>query len=195
MRLLALLGCVLASTTGCETMRSSTKCSPCLQRPAGCPVAPPSAPTPGGKPAVLPPTIREVRGPSDDAAEPRTHAAAANQDVLLIPRWVYVPYSPHVPNGQMKLAGGSGSPSAGPYMQVDDRVTVLPAMGSTSSPSHSNETLEQCLHQMKLLNARIGELESKTTTRPVMVAPIPPPAAPQLLPLPPIPVPMIPPAK
>ena len=197
MRLIALIGTVALAATGCETTKHSTSCTPCT-RQSSCPVAPGApapAAVPSGKPAVLPPTIREVRGSSaDDFLEPRPQQASANpqQDVLLIPRWVYVPYSPHVPMGQMKLPSAQGMPNGqamSPYVQMDDRVTVMPPMG-TSPAANQNETLEQCLQQMKLLNARIGELEAKTVARSGTISAVMPASGgPQMLPLPPIPTP------
>ena len=199
MRLIALIGTVALAATGCETTKHSTSCAPCA-RQTSCAVAPGSpAPTavPSGKPAVLPPTIREVRGSStEDFAEPRLQQASANpqQDVLLIPRWVYVPYSPHVAVGQMKLPNGQSVATVGPSVQMDDRVTVMPPMG-TPPAANQNETLEQCLQQMKALNARIGELEAKTVAKSGTISAVMPASGgSQMLPLPPVPTPMMPPS-
>lgn len=194
MRRIVMLGCLAASAMGCEATRPNLSCGPCALRPqAGAALAPSKL----GAPSYLPPTVREVRGSSvEDVAESRPQAAAVNQDVLLIPRWVYVPYSPHVPSGPTKLPGGAAT---GPFVQTNGQMTVMPPMGG----SQPNDTMEECLQQMKLLNARIGELEAKNASRSTIAAPMMPsvpqmlPAAPQMLPLPPIPamVPAIPMAK
>ncbi|MFO0803327.1 MAG: hypothetical protein U0791_09425 [Gemmataceae bacterium] len=136
MRSMMLLGCVVAAAAGCETTQPGlVNCAPCKTQKAACPApaaAPSAAPTPG-KPAVLPPSIKEVRM---EDPEPRqfatatlaaaaaacpafvlTPTVAANPpvcrrrfsspptnpgDVLLIPRWVYVPYWPHNPSGRRR---------------------------------------------------------------------------------------------
>lgn len=194
MRLIIMLGCLVATSAGCDTTRCMTHCTPCSKpAPSPCPPGTPITPGKPTSPTHLPPTIREVRG-GEDVSEPR--AVAANQDVLLIPRWVYVPYSPHMPTGPSKLPGGAWNNQAmGPYLQADDRVTVLPPMGG-SPASLSNETMEQCLLQMKMLNARINELETKNASCPAVSAPampVVPASMPQMLPLP-MPVIPIPPA-
>ena len=175
MRRIVMLGCLAASAMGCEATRPNLSCGPCALRPEAGAALSPSKP---GAPSYLPPTVREVRGSVvEDVAESRPQAAAANQDVLLIPRWVYVPYSPHVPSGPTKLPGGSAT---GPFVQTNGQMTVMPPMGG----SQPNDTMEECLQQMKLLNARIGELEAKNASRPTITAPVLP-AVPQMLPLPP----------
>jgi hypothetical protein len=209
MRLFLLLGCVTAALTGCDTTKCCLKCTPCSQKPAGtCPAgtcSAPAAPTtppaaiPPSKngPSFLPPKIQEVRG--EELGEPRMHASATNpamnQDVLLIPRWVYVPYVPHAPTGPSKLpANVAGPQSMGPYVSAGNQMTVLPPMGG---PSMQNDTMEQCLAQMKMMNARLMELEAREATKSTMPASYQ--SAPQALPLPPLPapvsVPPIPPAK
>ena len=197
MRSMLWLGVVVASAAGCKNTHSTVQCTPCNTslKAMSCPV-PPGAPAPG-KPGVLPPTIHEVRG--NDDAEPRSLTATppqANPDVLLVPRWVYVPYSPHAPNGPTKLpANLTGAPATGPFVQADDQVTVLPPVGAPAA-SGNEQLLEQCLQQMKLLNQRMSELEAKGATRPAgATAPAAPITPPQILPLPPLPVPLIPPAK
>jgi hypothetical protein len=202
MRLFLLLGCVAAAATGCNTTRCSTKCQPCSKAPtASCsPVAPgapttPSIPPAKNGPTYLPPTIREVRG--EEFGEPRTQAAM-NPDVLLIPRWVYVPYSPHMPTGPSKLpANVAGPQSMAPYLPAGNQMTVLPPMGAPVA--QQNDTMEQCLAQMKLLNVRMADLEAKQASRPAATASYQTPAMPHSLPLPPLPAPTavipIPPAK
>jgi len=175
--------------------------------------APAAAP---GKPASLPPTTGPIAAPTvaPVAVNPPQqsvpiHQPAPNGDVLLIPRWVYVPYSPHQPNGPTKLPANLFSTSGTtPYMTADERMTVLPPMGASAAANTQQTALmEQFVKEMKAMNQRMIELEAKAATRtasaiaipaPPAPAPIPAasvPAAPQMLPLPPLPVPMIPPAK
>jgi len=242
MRSMMLWGCVAAAAAGCETTQPAlVNCTPCKTHKTMCPspaAAPAAAPAPG-KPSTLPPTIKEVRmddpEPRQFAATPpvappvafnppvqapivQQPAAANSGDVLLIPRWVYVPYSPHHPNGPSKMpAHANHLPTSTPYVQAGDQMTVLPPMGA--APAHAATTqhaalMEQCLREMKQLNQRMGDLETKTVARPTIVppslvapasAPVPPvsvatptalPSPPQMLPLPPpLNVPKIPPAK
>jgi len=211
MRLFLLLGCVTAALTGCDTTKCSMHCTPCSQKPAGtcpnpagncsAPTTPPAAIPPSKNgPGYLPPKVQEVRG--EEMGEPRMQAStsamnpAMNQDVLLIPRWVYVPYVPHAPTGPSKLpANVAGPQSMGPYVSAGNQMTVLPPMGGPSP--QNNDTMEQCLAQMKMMNARLADLESKAASKSTMTASYQ--SAPQALPLPPLPapvgVPPIPPAK
>jgi hypothetical protein len=189
MRSMLLLGCVVAASAGCKTMQSQTSCSPCHS--GACPApAGGAAPAPAGKPAVLPPTIREVRGNVEEPADPRQASASVpnlNQDVLLIPRWVYVPYAPHTPNGPSKLPGTmAGTPAMNPYMAADDRTA-----------DKNTEMMEQCLREIRALNQRMSDLESRNSAKPASAVM---PAAPPVIystpvPLPPLPTPVIPPAK
>jgi hypothetical protein len=136
-----------------------------------------------------PPTIREVRGAAaEDVSDVRTpQAAAPHQDILLIPRVVYVPYSPTPPT-RMPATGSQ----TGPYMQTGDRMTVLPTMSGPMPVPSQHDVMEQ----VKMQNARIAELEAKLANRspaPVpMMASMEAPAAsplpqpmPQLMPIPP----------
>ena len=196
MRLIALIGTVAFVATGCETTKHSTSCAPCTKQ-SNCFMAPGSpapAAVPSGKPAMLPPTIREVRGSSPDDlgdSRPQQANAAPQQDVLLIPRWVYVPYSPHVAVGQMKLPNGQSVATVGPSVQMDDRVTVMPPMG-TPPVANQNETLDQCLQQMKALNARLAELEMKSVAKSGTISTVMPASGgPQMLPLPPVSTPIL----
>ncbi|HXD88321.1 MAG TPA: hypothetical protein VN641_17665 [Urbifossiella sp.] len=188
MRLLAIMSCVAAISAGCDTMRCGSLCGPsrpkvhttaCQPTPAFIPGTPPIPPV---KPPTLQPThlptLQEVRGP--EATELRAQRPAvgtnSNGDVLLIPRLVYVPYSPYSPTASSRPPGNSPTGAASPYVQAGERMTVLPPVGA---PALSNrETLEECLQQMKLLNARIAELEARTAAHSE-------PAAPAMLPIPP----------
>lgn len=236
------------------TQPALVTCSPCKTHKTACQVsapAPAAAPAAApGKPSVLPPSIKEVRM---DDPEPRQFATAtpaapatytppvainppvqppviqqpqpANPgDVLLIPRWVYVPYSPHHPSGPSKMpAHANQLPTTLPYVQAGDQMTVLPPVGAnpgSAATAQQVAMMEQCLQQMKQLNQRMIDLEAKnmkpviatpvsavspvsTPVAPVApaITPIPPaatslPSPPQMLPLPPpLSVPRIPPAK
>jgi len=165
MRPVVVLCCVALAATGCEAGKFGRYsevgggCAPAGCGPTGC--AAPAAPTPAAPaPNYLPPVrdakipgVREVHAP-DDAGDPR--ASAINPDILLIPRTVLVPYAPHVPSGPVRLAG---STTVSQVVQTDGRV-VAPQL---------TDALEQCLQQMKLLNARIAELEAKTAAPPTVV--------------------------
>jgi hypothetical protein len=238
MRSMMLLGCVVAAAAGCETTQPGlVNCSPCKTHktacpaPAAAPSAPSAAPAPG-KPAVLPPSIKEVRM---EDPEPRQFATATQVaapapafiptptvavnppvqspvvqqpaptnpgDVLLIPRWVYVPYSPHNPSGPSKMpAHANQLPTSMPYVQAGDQMTVLPPMGANQTSAATAQQvamMEQCLQQMKQLNQRMGDLEAKAA-KPATVATPASAVAPAFAPVPPVvapaaPVSQIPPA-
>ncbi|HEY2909482.1 MAG TPA: hypothetical protein VGI99_04510 [Gemmataceae bacterium] len=190
MRLLAIMSCVAATSAGCDTLRCGSLCgsskpkvhtTACQPTPAFVP-APGTPPIPPVKqPTLQPthlPTLQEVRGP--EATELRTPRPAVgtnpNGDVLLIPRLVYVPYSPYSPTAAAKAQGSSTAAAASPYVQAGDRMTVLPPVGARALSNR--ETLEECLQQIKVLNARIAELEARNAAHSE-------PAAPAMLPLPP----------
>jgi hypothetical protein len=252
MRSILLWGSVAAAAAGCETTQPGlVTCTPCKTHKTACQVTAPvpaAAPaTAPGKPSVLPPSIKEVRM---DDPEPRQFATAAPAaftppvainspvqspviqqvqpanpgDVLLIPRWVYVPYSPHHPNGPSKMpAQANQLPTTLPYVQAGEHMTVLPPAGAnppSAATAQQVAMMEQCLQQMKQLNQRMIDLEAKNV-KPAIATPvsavapasspvapvtpvttqIPPaatalPSQPQMLPLPPpLSVPRIPPAK
>jgi hypothetical protein len=223
-----LMGIALAGAAGCETCRQSTvSCSPRKIHTTSCPAlpdAPATNPTPT-KPVSLPPTIKEVRG---EEVEPRQFASiptattttsysagfipppaplpattpappvASQGDVLLIPRWVYVPYTPHTPNGPSKLpANIAGPQAASPYVQTENGMTVLPPMGGPANAQQA-AMMDQFVQQMKEMNQRMAELESKNAVKPTAATPasvttptpafLPPPAPPEFLP-PPAPTP------
>lgn len=113
------------------------------------------------------PTIRELRGPEPESVAAKPSAAAVAPDILLIPKTVLVPYAAHVPTGPMRMAGMASAP----ICQAEERASA-PAPVASSTDSRVLDALDQSLQQMKLLNQRIAELE----TRAVKQIPCPPPA-------------------
>jgi len=103
------------------------------------------------------------------------NALPANQEVLLVPRLVYVPYSAHVPVGPARLPG---SVAGSMNVPAEERMTV--------TPSH-NDTLEQCLEQLKAMNTRLSELEARQSAA-IQSSPAAPP---QSLPLAPVQIPPV----
>jgi hypothetical protein len=170
------------------------------------PPAPVAAPAPSfvPQPAPVPAATSFIPPPAPLPVNAATPPVVTQGDVLLIPRWVYVPYSPHTPNGPTKLPANIAGPQhTGPYVQTESGMTVLPQMGAAPAAAMSAQQMammEQWVQQMKMMNQRMSELEAKAAARPATPAsatiPVITTTSPQMLPLPPpLTVPMIPPAK
>ena len=172
MRGMILFGCVVAISAGCKGTRSanSESCPSCDSWKV---MSPP----------MSPPTVREFRG--EEAAPHSIVSNPANpSNVVLVPRWVYVPFTPHAPVSLAKTPESTRAPQA-------DRVADVP-----SAETARNGLKEQCLQELKALNERAADSEVKFESRPASIPiPIPPstlPNPPQLLPLPPLSIPYMP---
>jgi hypothetical protein len=149
-------------------------CSPCpppVCQPGPQPVcqAPPPPPPPEKAP---PPPVRAPQPP--ETVENRVTTTAVTQDILLIPRTVYVPYAPHVPVAPARL---SMCTPAAHVVQTEERYReqVQAPPETTSRDTQINNALDQCLQQMRMLNQRIGDLEKRAAPA---VAPCPAPQVP-----------------
>lgn len=208
MRLKLLIFVLLSTTTGCQGMRfgrlaavckgengspaatcatdttaaGSVPCAPGCNTPCAptksVPCPPPCQPTPPVKEVKAPPP--QVRAPQvREEIETRTATTAVTQDILLIPRTVYVPYAPHVPVAPARLV--TTAPAA-QVVHTEERVREqVAAPAPVQAPVQTNEAqinhaLDQCLQQMRALNERIAGLESRAACAAPAPCPAPVPA-------------------
>lgn len=191
MRLAVLMCCALATGAGCQGVRFgryALVCAPDNCQPSGgapcAPIAPP-CPPPVCQPAPPPPPAPEVKAPPpvraapprQEVTETRVASTAVIQDILLIPRTVYVPYAPHVPVAPARLAVAA---PAGRVVQTEERVREQVAAPPVVAPRETQvtEALDQCLQQMRMLNQRIAELETRAAAVAAPPAPCPAPPPP-----------------
>jgi hypothetical protein len=127
--------------------------------------------------APLPPT---KEGP------PPERGAAVTQDILLIPRMVYVPYAPQTPVGPARLGMAvpgrdDGGPREGPPPPEDKPKEGPPPAKTKEECNPCREAqlcdmLEKCCKKIEALNDRINKIEQRTQSVPCppVVAPRPP---------------------
>lgn len=146
--------------------------------PGATPAQPVCQPPPARE--VKAPPVREVRAPVEEVTQTRATSTAVTQDILLIPRTVYVPYAPHVPVSPAKL---SMAAPAGRVVQSEEqcRETVA-AQPPEARDTRILDALDQCLQQMKRLDQRINQIESRAA---VVAPPCAPPPSVSVLPYPP----------
>jgi hypothetical protein len=104
---------------------------------------------------------REVSKPREVTPPPESQAAVT-QDILLVPRMVYVPYVPHVPVAPARLA------MAAPAGRVIEEQREV----ETPKDTPRSRELDQCKQELEDLKKRLAELQSR------MVCPAPAPAPP-----------------
>jgi hypothetical protein len=92
-------------------------------------------------------------------------------DVLLIPRTVFMPYAPYAPTAPAKLR--MAAPADRVIEEQTRELTPTRPREATSPETKLNETLDKCLEAMANLNNRLTILENRA---PTIVAPIAPPA-------------------
>jgi hypothetical protein len=103
--------------------------------------------------------------------------AAVTQDMLLVPRMVYMPYMPYTPTApaRMRVADVRNR------TYVDEREPGTPRNANVPQNPPGDEktleTLDQCQKLMMKMNQRIHELETRTTTIVTQPTPVPPWAA------------------
>ncbi|HKB03116.1 MAG TPA: hypothetical protein VKD90_12900 [Gemmataceae bacterium] len=113
--------------------------------------------------------------------------AVVTQDIMLIPRMVYVPYAPQVPVAPARL--GTMVPGA---RTVDVPREVPETRAAPPPPAPQKEiceTLDRCAQMMQVLDKRICDLESRlqnppppTVVPPVIIESAPGPRCKPLLP-------------
>jgi hypothetical protein len=117
--------------------------------------------------------------------EKTTGQVAVTQDILLIPRTVYVPYAPQVPVAPARL--GTVAPAERMITQQqttreavpDPRAAELPRTEPTRTREaappcdKSTEALDKCCQMLERLERRIDDLEKKTQPCPPIEVPCP----------------------
>jgi hypothetical protein len=106
---------------------------------------------PPEKPLAAPPPA-PVGAPPEQKKE-----AIVTQDILLIPRMVYVPYAPQVPVAPARL--GTVLPAGRPLQEC-------PPTNAPLSQDKLGDTLDKTLSKLEELNKRLSDLEAKTQTMP-----------------------------
>jgi len=119
--------------------------------------------------------------PSTAEEEQPARQAVVTQDIMLIPRMVYVPYAPQVPVAPARMA--NMMPAVQPM--VPQRQQQPPAEQQVTPPPVPQqqicETLDKCAQMMQILDRRLCDLEGKlqapppTIVQPVIVQPTPGP--------------------
>ena len=130
------------------------------------------------KPRDMP---QQRSGPEED--QPRE--AVVTQDIMLVPRMVYVPYAPQVPVRTARL--GTVVPGARGLELPAPREAAPPAPRDATPPAPREteknicDTLDRCTHMMLIMEKRICDLEKCAKTAPAPAAPQCMPAGPHSL--------------
>lgn len=159
----------------CDTQSVGGNC------PQPCPPSCPQPCPPPCKPEKNAETLRTPKQP--ETVERTTSQSAVTQDVLLIPRMVYVPYAPQVPVAPARLGRVT---SAERVLTRDSRETVEgqadqgPARGDegpkrAAAPERNTEATDQCMQQCMQTMAVVMD---KLTALEARLGPCPPAAAP-----------------
>lgn len=165
---LAALGLVMLFSIGCHGLGTG-RLMPVNQCPMGCPVpcehqpCPPAAP-PAPCPVPCPP--KQCEKPKDVQPRPgptqdRPAQTAVTQDVLLIPRMVYVPYAPHVPVTPARL--GTVAPGEREMKREDKKPKDDGSQKRDTPPAcdKTSECLDKICDFLNHLNHRIDNLEKQ----------------------------------
>jgi hypothetical protein len=171
--------CVVATTAGCQNARfgrlkdgcppvADAACAPTVP----CPPAQQPCPTPAPKRDAEPtPQPRPATTTREEVAD----RAAVVNDVLLVPRTVFMPYAPYAPTAPARLR------MAAPADQViEERIREGEPRPAQPRDSKLTETLDKCLDAMSNINNRLTVLENRASTVVAPPPPVycPPPAAP-----------------
>ncbi len=171
--LLFSFGCKGLGTVSCFPV--DAECHPvpeCLPQPPPCPPPPP--------PPCEPPKEKPKPRPAPAPAE-RSVEAAVTQDILLIPRTVYVPYAPQVPVAPARL--GAMAPAERLTTRETEKPKARePEQASRDAPApcdKSAEALDKCCRILEQLDYRIHMLEQKQVPPAQIICPQPCPPPPQ----------------
>jgi hypothetical protein len=120
-----------------------------------------------------------VTGPAPVTAneEAPGRPAVVTQDIMLIPRMVYVPYAPQVPVNPARL--GTLMPGAQPMVPARQEAAP-PGPENVEAPPPSKEVCEllhRCTQMMQTMDKRMCDLETRLQTpppvQPIIVQPAP----------------------
>ena len=186
MRTALLLMCLVATTTGCQNARVgrlNEACPPvvgdvaCASTVPCPPAPPPDPPPPAAQPRPAPPPAQPR--PAPPPREEVSERSAVVNDVLLVPRTVFMPYAPYAPTAPAKLRMAAPADRV-----VEERMREMePTQPRDAQPRDAklNETLDKCLEAMSNINNRLTVLEHRPPTVVVPQSPpvyCPPPSAP-----------------
>jgi hypothetical protein len=140
----------------------------CVAGPQGEACPPPSCPAPSCPPSC-PPKCPEKPKEEKREAQPReappvertTSRASVTQDILLIPRMVYVPYAPQVPVAPARL--GMVAPAERVTTEQQTTREPAPAPRDVTPPptDRSAECLDKCAQMLERLDERLRALEER----------------------------------
>lgn len=112
-----------------------------------------------------------------EAEAPQPREAVVTQDIMLIPRMVYVPYAPQVPVAPARL--GTVVPGArGVETPAATKEGPAPTNREAEQPRAAEkqicEALDRCCTMMQVMDKRLCDLEgrSRATPPPVQVQPV-----------------------
>ena len=158
---------ILLMGVGCKSAKLAHVQSPCAH--------------PGPGDASCPPTTvhhhhHDCKQPDRPAPQVTPPAPVTDEkkgvvinDVLLIPKMVYVPYVPHVPVAPARLSG---------MMVHEPAPEPKPATGPAPATAANDELLRQLLQKLDEMSKRMKECESR-----IQAIPCPPPACGPRVPL------------
>jgi hypothetical protein len=129
------------------------------------------APCPGPK-VCEQPKVREVEQPKPKEAqvvERTTGQAAITQDILLIPRTVYVPYAPQVPVAPARLGTVAPAERVLTQLQTTRESVGAPVREAPAPSDRSSEALDKCCQVLQKLDERIRALEQHFQLQPQVV--------------------------
>ncbi len=127
----------------------------------------------------------KLGAPAPTEAPPSNQQQAViTQDIMLIPRMVYVPYAPQVPVTPARL--GTVLPAGTATTQNQEKPTVGEAPPPVCAPPQNQQVcdaLEKCCQQLQCLSRRLEAIEAQTQSmtcpnlpgprcRPVLVRPV-----------------------
>jgi hypothetical protein len=187
------LGFVVLIGLGCNGLHRGPSKS--CEVPTGSACAVPEggacAPPCGPKPTCLPEKPKEERNaqPRDvTPVERTTSRASVTQDVLLIPRMVYVPYAPQVPVAPARLGMVAPAERVVTENLTTREATPAPRDITPAAQDRTAECLDKCSRMLEHLDNRLRALE-----RPSAPCPVPEPILPKAPCPPPAPGPTLPP--
>jgi len=178
----ALVSLLLLSALGCKTTSGHGDGCALSGHGATCPHE-----SAGHKCALCEKKAKEKEREVPRAGPEAEREAVVTQDIMLIPRMVYVPYAPQVPVAPARL--GTMVPGA----RTVDVPREVPETRTVAPPPAPHkeicETLDRCAQMMQVLDKRICDLESRlqnpppaTVVPPVIIESAPGPRCKPLLP-------------